>query len=107
MNKFVLALLALSFLGGCAATEEAYYVDREFGKAQMDAFDQQIAYKDYRYAGETPTGMSGIHSEKIMDTYQKAFSADTGDAPDNNFSKGFVDLNSDNTSNSNSVDSNN
>ena len=91
MYKTIFILTIITFLGGCAVTEEAYYVDREYGKAQNDAFDQQVAYKDYRYAEQTPTGMAGIHSEKIMETYQYSFDRDIDNAPDNNFSKGLYD----------------
>ena len=74
------------FIFGCA--QEARYVDYEFGKAQNDAFTQQIAYKDPVNANATPKGMAGIHSEKIMDTYQYSFDREAENAPDNNFTKG-------------------
>ncbi len=88
MYKMTFILAIMTLLVSCAITEEAYYVDYEHGKAQNDAFSQQIAYKDYRYAEQVPTGMAGIHSEKIMETYQYSFDRDIDNAPDNNFSRG-------------------
>lgn len=88
MYKAILSLAIVTLIGGCIITDEAYYIDREHGKAQNDAFDQQVAYKDYRYAEQTPTGMPGIHSEKIMDSYQYSFDRDLDNAPDNNFTRG-------------------
>lgn len=87
MYKSLMIITTLFFLAGCA--QEASYVDYEFGKAQNDAFDQQVAFKNPESSSTTPTGMAGIHSEKIMDTYQYSFDKDSGEAPDNNFTRGF------------------
>jgi hypothetical protein len=75
-----LAILALALIfGGCA--NEAWYADREFGVASRDAFDQQIAHKDYKYAGMPVEGMDGLYSENIMgrylDTYKEGFTKET------------------------------
>jgi hypothetical protein len=84
--------MTLLIFSGCA--QEAAYVDYEFGKAHNDAIDQQIAYKTPTNANTAPEGMAGIHSEKIMDTYQYSFDRESGNAPDNNFTRGY-DLNDD------------
>ena len=87
MYKLLMMLTTLLILTGCA--QEAAYVDYEFGKAQNDAIDQQIAYKDPVNANTTPEGMAGIHAEKIMDTYRYSFDRDIDNAPDNNFTRGY------------------
>lgn len=86
MFKLISTLITTLLLGGCINAHEASYVDHEFGMAQRDAFDRQIAYKTPENAEKTPEGMPGIHSEKIMDTYQNSFDRDTGN--DNNFTRG-------------------
>lgn len=65
--------VAMVLLSGCASLEEAYYVDREFGKAQMASWDSQVAYPDYRYASRVPEGIAGITSEEIMGVYNNTF----------------------------------
>ena len=87
MLKTILLYVVVIVLAGC--TQEAYYVDHEFGMAQNDAFDQQIAHKDYIYANSKPASMPGIHSEKIMDTYQNSFDRKT-DGEIKNFSRGVL-----------------
>ena len=74
MKYVILTLTCVALLAGCASFEEAYYVDREFGMANNDAFDRQIVHKDYKYAGEPVNDLSGIHAEPIMETYQGTFS---------------------------------
>ena len=93
MYKLILTAIVAVVLGGCA--QETTYVDQEWGKAQMDAFDQQIAYKNGEFADKTPSGMAGIHSEKIMDTYQNSF--DRSSDNESNFTRGMPDLTSDKT----------
>lgn len=88
MKKILLSIMIISLLG-CA--HEAPYVDHEFGKAASDAFDKQIIYSSPNTAEVIPTGMPGIHSEKIMDTYHYSFTREEGDAPTNNFSRGVLD----------------
>ncbi|MDH3998745.1 MAG: membrane lipoprotein lipid attachment site-containing protein [Desulfuromonadales bacterium] len=73
MKKYIFALFAATLLTGCALPEQAYYTDREFGMASQDAFDQQVAYKDYRYAKEPVEGMAGLHSEPAMSSYHSTF----------------------------------
>ena len=65
-------LVAVVVLASCA--QEAIYADHEYGAASMDAYDRQIANKDYRYAHNTEGSMDGIHAEPIMETYQSSFS---------------------------------
>lgn len=73
--KYIALLAATGFLlVGCAAMEEAYYVDREFGTATNDAFDRQIIHKDYAHAGKSVEGLPALHAESIMDTYHGTFS---------------------------------
>ena len=91
MYRLITILAAACIFGGCA--QEATYVDHEFGKAQNDAFDQQIAYKNGEYADRSPASMPGIHSEKIMDTYQNSFDRDTDN--ESNFTRGGIIISSD------------
>lgn len=92
MRRLMIIFIAVAFVGGCAWNKEAYYVDHEFGKAQNDAFDQQIAYKDYRYANSKPADMPGIHAEKIMDTFQESFDRNYDSKDDQkNFSRGYIE----------------
>jgi hypothetical protein len=73
MKGLFVAGFALFLLTGCASFEEAYYLDREFGKAQMESWNKMIAYPDYRYADQEPEGMAGIHGEAAMDIYHRSF----------------------------------
>jgi hypothetical protein len=66
-------ITVMVLLAGCAAMEEAYYVDREFGLAQQATWDNQVAYPDYRQAATTPATTEGITAEGIMDTYNWTF----------------------------------
>ena len=68
----LLLFVAAVMITGCA--QEAVYVDHEHGAASMDAYNRQIAFKDYRYAHKTDDSMDGIHAEPIMETYQTSFS---------------------------------
>ena len=54
MRTLACVILATALLAGCASFEEAYYVDREMGQAQMMAWDNQVAYPDYRHIAKTP-----------------------------------------------------
>ncbi|MDF1577787.1 MAG: hypothetical protein RQ753_06290 [Desulfurivibrionaceae bacterium] len=67
--------VALLLLAGCSG---APHVDKEFGMANRQAFEMQIAYQDYRHADQTPEGMTGIVAEEIMDVYTDDF----GKAPE-------------------------
>lgn len=73
MYKMFIALMALSLLCGCAVKQEAYYVDQEWGKAQMASWDKMIANPAGKYDGDNPTGMEGINSEEVMDVYNRSF----------------------------------
>lgn len=73
--KFIALLITLgALLAGCAAMEEAYYVDREYGAASNDAFDRQIIYKDYVHAAKPVEGLPALHAESIMEAYHGTFS---------------------------------
>lgn len=56
IRLFLAASLWLA-LTGCAALEEAYYVDREFGTAAQNTWDRQVAHPDLRHAGNLPRGL--------------------------------------------------
>lgn len=71
MRYLTLFIIAAAVLAGCA--QEAYYADREFGMATIDAFDQQIVNKDYVHASKTSESMDGIHAEPIMEMYHGSF----------------------------------
>ncbi len=74
MKWFIVALIAAVLCLGCSMTEEAYYLDREYGKAQMESWDKMIAHPDYRYADRQPEGLEGVHAEPAMDVYHRSFS---------------------------------
>jgi len=73
MRTLACVILATVLLAGCASFEEAYYVDREFGQAQMMTWDSQVAYPDYRHVPKTPEGTDGITAEEIMDVHNQTF----------------------------------
>lgn len=73
MRILACMITAMVLLAGCAAMEEAYYVDREFGLAQQATWDNQVAYPDYRHVAKTPEITEGVTSEEIMDVYNKTF----------------------------------
>ncbi|PLX86250.1 MAG: hypothetical protein C0617_01315 [Desulfuromonas sp.] len=78
MKKAALIISGILLLAGCAPLEEAYYLDREYGQANLDARSRQVAYPDYRYAGKTPQGTEGIAAEEIMSVHNSTF----GKAPE-------------------------
>jgi len=71
MRYLTLLFVASTLLTGCA--QEAYYADREYGVATMDAVDRQIVYKDYAYADKAVEGMDGLHAEPTMELYHNSF----------------------------------
>lgn len=72
--KFTTIAVSLSFLlAGCASLEEAYYIDREFGQAQMASWDRQVAYPDNRHADKVPEGVAGITAEEVMSVHNRTF----------------------------------
>jgi len=73
MKTLACMILASALLAGCASFEEAYYIDREYGQAQMIAWDSQVAYPDYRHVAKTPEVTEGITAEEIMDVYNQTF----------------------------------
>jgi hypothetical protein len=74
MKIWPLILSVLVLCAGCAAIEEAYVLDREFGRAQMESWDKMIVYPDYRHADQQPAGVEGIHAEAAMEAYHWSFS---------------------------------
>lgn len=68
MIRLVLALSLWLSLSGCAALEEAYYIDREFGTAAQNTWDRQIAHPDLRHAGNLPRGLDPRTAEDTLDT---------------------------------------
>jgi hypothetical protein len=66
-------ITAMVLLAGCASMEEAYYVDRELGLAQQVAWDNQVAYPDYRHVAKTPEITEGVTAEEIMSVYNGTF----------------------------------
>lgn len=85
MKHLVFAAILGLLISGCAAMEETYFIDREFGVATNDAFDQQIINKDYAHANQPVEGMPALHAEPVMGTYHSTFS--TG------FTKESIDIN--------------
>lgn len=79
MNRLIFALMTLAVLAGCS--KEAYYVDQEWGKAQMASWDKMIANPAGKYDGDNPTGMDGINSEEVMGVYNRSFSEKTAAQP--------------------------
>lgn len=73
MKSRYLLLLGILTLTGCSAFEEAYYVDREFGKASQAAWDQQIVNKGQPYGDQTPEGMAGVTAEEVINVHTKTF----------------------------------
>lgn len=75
MHRLIIALMTITALAGC--TKEAYYVDREWGKAQMASWDKMLTNPAGKYDGDNPTGMEGINSEEVMGVYNRSFSQRT------------------------------
>ena len=71
MKYLTLLFVATVVLAGCA--QEAYYADREYGVASMDAYDRQIVHKDYVHADKTVDSMEGLHAEPTMEMYHSSF----------------------------------
>ena len=73
MKKLSFAIATVLLLTGCASMQEAYYIDRDFGQQSQAAWDQQVAYPDYRYAAKTPENLEGITAEEVMKVYNDTF----------------------------------
>ncbi len=73
MKKLSFTIATVLLLTGCGSLQEAYYIDREFGQHSQAAWDQQVAYPDYRYASKTPETLEGITSEEVMKVYNETF----------------------------------
>lgn len=83
MKTMILLLASSLLLVGCASFDEAYYVDREFGKQSQETWDMQVAYPDYRYAADqttgefkNPEGLEGLPAENVMEVYTDTFADD-------------------------------
>ncbi|MDO3378429.1 hypothetical protein [Geoalkalibacter halelectricus] len=74
MKTLMMIVLAAALCAGCATFEEAYYIDREFGQAQMESWNKMIAYPDGRYADREVEGLDGIHAEPAMGVYHRSYS---------------------------------
>lgn len=66
MIRLILVASLWLALTGCAALEEAYYVDREFGTAAQNTWDRQIAHPDLRHAGSLPRGLDPRTAEETL-----------------------------------------
>ena len=75
MKRMLLIPAALLLLAGCSG---APLLDKEFGLDSHQAFEMQIAHKDYLYADKTPEVMDGVVAEEVMEVYTDDF----GKAPE-------------------------
>lgn len=66
MIRWFLPGLLFLTLTACAALEEAYYIDREYGTAAQSTWDRQIAHPDLRHAGNLPRGMDARTAEETL-----------------------------------------
>lgn len=71
--KTYLLIAAAMFLSGCSLFYDAPRIDADYGQAQAQAWDSQMAVTDYRYAESTPEGLGGIPSEQVMKVYNQSF----------------------------------
>lgn len=76
MKRLVTALVAALLVSGCAVMEEAYHLDREFGKAQLASWEQIVAYPQGLHADKIPQGQQGINAEAGMKVYHRSFSVE-------------------------------
>jgi len=77
MKYFAFAGGLLFLIVGCAPPHETRFVDEEFGKAQLAAWDQQIINHDNPYGTTPPEGMEGISAEELMKVYNDTFTEKT------------------------------
>lgn len=73
MKKSIFITIAAMLLSGCSLFYDAPLLDADYGKAQSKAWENQVAFADYRYAGTTPEGLGGIPAEQIMKVYNQSF----------------------------------
>jgi hypothetical protein len=78
MNRTVVLLTAFALgvaLVGCGQPymEEAYYLDKEFGKATAAAFDKQVVNPEPLKRDVVPEGVDGIHAEQVMDVHDSTY----------------------------------
>ena len=68
--KTSLLIIGLFVLAGCSS---APYLDAEYGLANQEAQDRQIAYPDAPFATTTPAGLDGIMAEEVMKAHSKTY----------------------------------
>ena len=73
MKYAMLWLLGALLCAGCAAGQEAYYLDQEFGTAQLATWEKMIVPPAEDTAQRVPEGVEGLHSEAAMDIYHQSF----------------------------------
>ena len=64
LRSLLVLIIATLLLAGCAM--EARHADMDYGRAQHEAWEMQLAETGHRNAGLTPESMAGIHAEKVM-----------------------------------------
>jgi len=69
MKELAPVIAIVLLLAGCAPMS----VDRDFGTAQKNAWDRQIAFPDAPYADGKVTGTAGITAEEIMAVHNQTF----------------------------------
>ena len=72
-TSHVIIITAALLLSGCSLFYDAPRIDADYGQAQTKAWDNQVAFADYRYARTIPEGLGGIPSEQIMKVYNQSF----------------------------------
>ncbi len=77
MRRLILLIGALMLLAACAPLENAYYVDKEFGKSSQAAWDQMVINKNAPHGDQTPTGLDGVAAEEIMNVTNQTFAEKT------------------------------
>ena len=73
MKTLIMTASLAIILSGCSIFYDAPRIDADHGQAQTQAWDNQIVFVDYRYAGATAEGLGGIPSEQIMKVYNQSF----------------------------------
>jgi len=77
MKYFAFTASLLFLIVGCTPPQETRFVDEDFGKAQLAAWDQQIINHDNPYGAIPPEGMEGNSAEEIMKVYNDTFKEKT------------------------------
>lgn len=75
--RHMILLVGAVALLGCAAHpekfESAYYLDQEWGMAQMQSWDAQVLNRQPARAEAVPEGMDGIHAEPVVKTLHEGY----------------------------------